>query len=251
MDDSILLLIFFWAIIGGVIGGFIGTARNNPGSGFVWGALLGPVGWILVLFLDERPICPECQSPIPGAARRCRHCGYELNKSHSPASQQGTKSIEPGKKKCPFCAEQIQKEAIKCRYCGSDLPNVPAKTEIERPLKEKLEPVIYRCQQCGGELEFSSGWEGTKVGCSHCGQDTILACPEKQPLPEKQQSQEKIIEDVGIAYARYLEKKDGASKTAATDLCVSCPLCGEQISISILKQGDNFCPHCAGKFNAE
>ncbi len=32
---------------------------------------------------------------------------------------------------------------------------------------------------------------------------------------------------------------------------IPCPLCGQHIRISTLKQGENWCPHCFEKFNAE
>jgi hypothetical protein len=61
MDDDVSPLFFIWAIICGAIGGLIGASRNNVGSGIIWGALLGPIGWVLVLFLDNRAKCPACK----------------------------------------------------------------------------------------------------------------------------------------------------------------------------------------------
>ena len=63
-----------------MVGGLIGVSRNNPISGIVWGGLLGPIGWLVVLFLDERAKCPECKASFVEGARRCQHCGFVFNK---------------------------------------------------------------------------------------------------------------------------------------------------------------------------
>lgn len=34
-------------------------------------------------------------------------------------------------------------------------------------------------------------------------------------------------------------------------VAIPCPLCTQQLPVSTLKQGDNWCPHCFGKFVAE
>jgi hypothetical protein len=62
------------------VGGLIGRWRGRPGSGFVWGLLLGPVGWIVTATLkDLRPKCPECGGVRVEGARKCRFCGTVLS----------------------------------------------------------------------------------------------------------------------------------------------------------------------------
>lgn len=38
---------------------------------------------------------------------------------------------------------------------------------------------------------------------------------------------------------------------AAEEACIPCPLCGQGLTISTLKRGENWCPHCSQKFMAE
>ena len=182
MNDSTLLGLIFGSIVSAIIGGLIGATRNNAGSGIVWGALLGPIGWILVLFLDQRTKCPECRGPVPKGANRCLHCGFEFDASKtglppSPSADASAKISSAGstRKKCPFCAELIQKEAIKCRYCGSNLPapslppeSLPEKKEVleqEPALEEPMDAMM--CPWCGHCIKMSDVMEGENY-CPKC-----------------------------------------------------------------------------------
>jgi hypothetical protein len=62
------------------IGGAIGeAARGQFLSGCLLGMLLGPLGWVLVLAVnDKRRKCPSCRGAVPGDAMKCRHCGDPL-----------------------------------------------------------------------------------------------------------------------------------------------------------------------------
>ena len=117
-------LLCLGVVVGAVVGGIIGASRNNAESGVVWGGLLGPIGWLIILFLDKRPKCPECRGVLPEGARRCQHCGHDFIATTSrPVS--GVSQAQPlqqvQEKKCPFCAETIQSEAKVCRYCNNAL----------------------------------------------------------------------------------------------------------------------------------
>lgn len=53
-----MALLFFWTIgvlICGIIGGVCGANRGRGPSGFLLGALFGPLGILLALFLPEDP----------------------------------------------------------------------------------------------------------------------------------------------------------------------------------------------------
>jgi uncharacterized membrane protein YfcA len=79
MDDGTWLLL--WIIIGAIVGGAIGSRRNQAFASAVLAALLGPIGWIVVLCSDNRPKCPEREEPINEGAARCPNCGYSIRRN--------------------------------------------------------------------------------------------------------------------------------------------------------------------------
>ena len=64
MIEGILGIVIISAIIGGVIGLFLGASVNKGGAGFWLGLFLGPIGWIIVLLLPrETSNSPQTQTP--------------------------------------------------------------------------------------------------------------------------------------------------------------------------------------------
>jgi hypothetical protein len=62
-----------------LVGAFIGWAKGRWLAGLVWGALLGPIGWLVIaLSRSGHPECPECGRRNVPAAKVCRHCGVHL-----------------------------------------------------------------------------------------------------------------------------------------------------------------------------
>jgi hypothetical protein len=62
------------------VGMLVGRWRGRPGSGIVWGFLLGPIGWLITAAMkDMRPKCPDCGGVRVEGARKCRFCGTVLD----------------------------------------------------------------------------------------------------------------------------------------------------------------------------
>lgn len=83
-------LVVFW-ILCGVVAAVIASSKGGSGGvGFLVGALLGPLGIIISLFM-----------------------GSEAGKVEKQVSQGGMK-------KCPMCAEAVLAEAVICKHCRHD-----------------------------------------------------------------------------------------------------------------------------------
>ena len=93
MDDleyySIALVLY--VIVFGLIGVVVGQRKGRAFAGFVFGALLGPIGWLIVA------VGPDVK-----------------------ATQQATRM-----RKCPYCAELVQPDAKVCKHCGKDIAPTP------------------------------------------------------------------------------------------------------------------------------
>jgi len=78
MNQSIGILMI-WLAINGLIGAVIGEKKKRLGAGFLFGLLLGPIGWLLVgMGPNHGPKCPECGGDVVEGAKRCKNCGVEL-----------------------------------------------------------------------------------------------------------------------------------------------------------------------------
>lgn len=68
------ILILFMALSGGV-GALIGSSKDRAFAGFIWGACLGVIGWIVIAVApDQRRKCPKCGTVI-GQYSVCKGCG--------------------------------------------------------------------------------------------------------------------------------------------------------------------------------
>ena len=98
----------FFAFIGACIGDIF---RKRMYMGALLGFLLWPIGWLMVLCLEDRRFkCPECLAASDPKARRCRHCGANL--------------APPKTVKCPCCSAKIPVDGLPdgenaCPACGN------------------------------------------------------------------------------------------------------------------------------------
>ena len=66
MAEDILAFFIIGAVIGGIVGAFLGESVKKTGAGFWLGLFLGPIGWIIVLLLPrETSNSPQIPSPTP------------------------------------------------------------------------------------------------------------------------------------------------------------------------------------------
>lgn len=65
MDMLPWAALFWWNVAFVVVGALIGWWKGRLLEGIVWGAVLGPIGWIVVL-LRPRPKPAGMPPPLPG-----------------------------------------------------------------------------------------------------------------------------------------------------------------------------------------
>ena len=78
--------LWIWSIVGTLVcagvGALIGKYKNAVLRDAVLGAALGPIGWLISLFLPRQktwPKCPACQHTVPPDDAHCRYCGAKLH----------------------------------------------------------------------------------------------------------------------------------------------------------------------------
>jgi hypothetical protein len=77
------IALVLYVMVFGLVGWVIGERKGRPEAGFLFGALLGPIGWLVVA------------------------AGPDVK-----AAQAATRM-----KKCPYCAEMVQPDAKVCKHC--------------------------------------------------------------------------------------------------------------------------------------
>lgn len=107
-------------MIGGAIGYVIGTHRGRAWDGCALGAVLGPIGWLLVGFGPNRlRKCPACLGPVLPGATKCRHCASDLSAvAPSPEVPAYARLV-----KCPACGQSNEatfeqlSAGLRCQKC--------------------------------------------------------------------------------------------------------------------------------------
>lgn len=75
--------------LGGLIGWLIGSRKDMPIIGAGAGALLGPIGWLLIGLSRAAYSCPWCGGDTPRDATVCRHCARDIDEFYAPEEDGG------------------------------------------------------------------------------------------------------------------------------------------------------------------
>jgi hypothetical protein len=85
VDTLLDPVLWEWALlltlICALVGAAIGVAKGRWLAGFVWGAALGPIGWVVIaLSKSNLHECPQCGRRNQPDAKVCRYCGIDFRK---------------------------------------------------------------------------------------------------------------------------------------------------------------------------
>lgn len=103
-----------------LVGWLIGKSKQREGAGILYGLLLGPLGWIvMILFPSAGMKCPHCGGIAKKGCSVCCHCGRDLfphpKREPKVACPICSKvilrsSLHRGENTCPFCGETFEVE---------------------------------------------------------------------------------------------------------------------------------------------
>lgn len=100
------LILGLIALLLGIIGGVLGKKKGRSSMGFWLSFLLGPVGLLITIFLEDHShVCPECGGFTVAGSRRCKHCGQAIFTDHAPSvgSVNSQDDTNPSTLPCPYC----------------------------------------------------------------------------------------------------------------------------------------------------
>jgi hypothetical protein len=93
LNPSLWEWAIFLTLVCAVIGALIGRSKGRWLAGFIWGAALGPIGWIIIAVAKREPReCPECGRKNPPDAKVCHGCGIEFRKYASQTTRSRLKA---------------------------------------------------------------------------------------------------------------------------------------------------------------
>lgn len=105
--------IFFIWFLCSILGAAILSRYNKAGTGFLLGAILGPIGVLFTLVMRSGESKKEDQK---------RHEEQMKVMAELKASNEASKP----ERECPYCAESILAKAKVCKHCGNDVEPIEA-----------------------------------------------------------------------------------------------------------------------------
>jgi hypothetical protein len=73
------LILFIGWFMCVIAGGFAGSGKSAAWLGAILGGILGPLGVVAALGLDQRYQCPHCTGKIDGVGEKCQYCKLPLH----------------------------------------------------------------------------------------------------------------------------------------------------------------------------
>ena len=115
--------------------------------------------------------CPECRESIDPEARRCKHCGANVQAARRAEPHHGGT--------CPFCREQIDPEAVVCKHCKSQLLGAEAGPDHGGTCpfcREPIDPAAVICKHCGSMLTEDRATVAARMGSGGLGRGYDANC---------------------------------------------------------------------------
>ena len=105
--------IFFLWLLSSILGAAILSRHNKAGTGFLLGAILGPIGLLFALVIRSGESKKEEQK---------RHNEQMAALAEIKANNENIRA----ERACPYCAENILSKAKVCKHCGKDVEQINA-----------------------------------------------------------------------------------------------------------------------------
>ena len=83
-----------WVLTGALVGAAIGFRRDRVLRGLLLGAVLGPIGWIVIARSRSGQVeCPGCSRMISRAALVCPRCGTNVRAAQARSSRSAQRGV--------------------------------------------------------------------------------------------------------------------------------------------------------------